>query len=123
MQTEPSVTPGPEVVLHAERLDVGMERDVVRAVVRRRVVAETQQVEVTVRREVLEVEYLPVDPGELGDAPPGERAPVVLVLSEEVPVVTTAVRPYERVVVDVVTRQQTETVKAVVGHEQVDIRT
>ena len=116
-------TPGPEVVLHEERLDVGTERDVVRAVVRRRVVEETRRLEVTVRREVLEVEYLPADESERA-APPGPApSPVVVVLSEEVPVVTLQTRPYERVTVTVDSVEEQQQVSAQVGREQVEVTT
>jgi stress response protein YsnF len=123
MPVEPSTTPGPQVVLHHERLDVQMEREVVRAVVHRRIVTESQTVEVTLRREVLEVEYVPVADGQ-APVPPGRSpAPVVVVLSEEVPVVTTAVRPYERVVVDVASVERAQEVTARISQERADITT
>ena len=123
MSVEPPVTAGPEVVLHHERMDVRMERDVVRAVVRRRIVSETRRIEVTVSREVLEVEYVPVSDEERA-APPGPPPePIVMVLSEEVPVVTTVARPYERVVVEVANIEESQDVTARVGQERVDITT
>ena len=123
MSVDPPVSSGPEVVLHAERLDVRMEQDVVRAVVRRRIVTETQRVEVTVRREVLEVEYAPVGDGDRPAHPGPTPEPIVMVLSEEVPVVHTAVRPYQRVVVDVTSIEQAQDVRARVAQERVDITT
>jgi stress response protein YsnF len=123
MTAEQPVTPGPEVVLHEERLDIGLERDVVRAVVRRRVVTETQSVEVTLRREVLEVEYLPATAEDDAVAPGPVPAPIVMVLSEEVPVVSTVARPYERVSIEVASIDGQQDVRATLGHEQVDIRT
>lgn len=121
MSLDPQVTPGPEVVLHRERLAVDWERDVVRAVVRRRIVTETRQVQVAVRREVLEVEYLPVAADQRGAEPAPAPEPVVLVLSEEVPVVSLVARPYERVVVDVATVQEPQVVRAELSEERVDV--
>lgn len=55
--------PAAEVVLHEERLRVGTRRmPVERVVVRRRVVTEVRHVQVTVRREELEVVRVPIEP-------------------------------------------------------------
>lgn len=102
---------GVEVVRHEERLRVGLERvpsERVRLV--RRIVTETRLVEVRVRREVLEIERSTAadvlaragEPGPYGftDAD-AARGPVVIVLHEEVPMITVEVRAAERVRVDV----------------------
>lgn len=93
----------PEVVLHEERLHVTTERLAVeRVVVRRRIVQEVRQVQVSVRREQFEIEHLDLSEAG-GDAVPDSdsraHAPLVIVLREEVPVVQLQVRPYEKVTV------------------------
>lgn len=122
MAAEPPITHGPEVVLHAEQLKVDVAAERRRAVVRRRIITETQQLEVNVRREVLEVEYLPAEnPGETSTDPaPG---PLVLVLSEEVPVVHLMTRPYEHVSVEVHVLEDQARVTEMVSHEQADLTT
>lgn len=103
--------------LHVHTVRVPVER--VRLV--RRVVTETRQLQVQVRREELHVERIAVADGEavpaeaVGGSPAGE---LVIVLSEEVPVLTTAVRPTERVRVSVVTVTGDRTVSADLRHEQ-----
>ena len=122
MSTEPTITPGPEVVLHEERVHVDVERGAERAVVRRRIVTEVRTVEVTVRREVLEVEHLPAEGPVLPSS--GEpRTQVELVLSEEVPVVTLQVQPYERVTVGVEMVTEQERVSTDVSQERVELTT
>jgi hypothetical protein len=111
-----------EVVLHEERVHVDVVREAVRAVVRRRIVTEVRTVEVTVRREVLEIEHLPAE----GPALPVAREPrqaVSLVLSEEVPVVTLQVQPYERVTLDVHTVAAEERVTTTSGQERAQLTT
>jgi hypothetical protein len=111
-----------EVVLHEERVHVDVVREAVRAVVRRRIVTEVRTVEVTVRREVLEVEHLPADGPALPVA--GEpRQALSLVLSEEVPVVTLQVQPYERVTLDVHTVTGEERVTTTSGQERAELTT
>jgi uncharacterized protein (TIGR02271 family) len=123
MPTDPPLTSGPDVVLHQEQLHIGVSRVAVRAVLRRRITTEVRQVEVTVRREVLEVEHLPVEQdGDIAGA--GQtRTPLVIVLSEEVPVVELRTRPYEQVTVDVETVTDQQPVSATVGRELADIST
>lgn len=120
-QNQPAHDPAAEVVLHEERLHVQVDRvPVERVVLRRRIVTEVRQVEVTVRREELDIVRVPATGQEpTRSAPP--RHPLVIVLSEEVPVIELATRPYEQVVVhvDAVTTQQQ--VSADVSREQVDI--
>ncbi len=115
-----------DLVLHQERAALGLTRLGLRAVVRRRVVTEVRQVEVTVRREVLDVEHLPLDPTADGSAPtlpaPGQTpAPLTIVLSEEVPVVKVETRPYERATVTVETFTEQQHVSATVGTEQAEL--
>lgn len=114
----------PQVVLHQERLDAGVDRVAVRAVLRKRITTEVRQVEVTVRREVLEVEHLPVtDQGAAAPVPVGDREPLVIVLSEEVPVVELRTRPYERVTVGVERVTEQRDVSAPVDTEHADVTT
>lgn len=122
MSTDQSSAPGPEVVLHEERAHVDVVREAVRAVVRRRIVTEVRTIEVTVRREVLEVEELPAE----GPAMPVATEPrhaLSLVLSEEVPVVQLQVQPYERVSIDVHPVAGEERVSTTRGEERVDLIT
>jgi uncharacterized protein (TIGR02271 family) len=109
-----------EVTRVEERLDVGTQVvPVERVLVRKRVVTETRQIEVQLRREELVVERTPVEPGRAGAGV--AREPVVLTLVEEEPVVTVRARPYERVtvVVDRVTEQRPVT--AELRREQVEV--
>ena len=97
--------PVTEVVLSAERVEVGTRRvPRERVRVRREVVTEEVSVVVTVRREVLRIEREPLagaqDDG-AGPAPTTAPPSLELVLSEERPVVSLEVVPYERVVVGV----------------------
>ena len=108
-----------EVVLHEERVHVDVVREAVRAVVRRRIVTEVRTIEVTVRREVLEVEHLPAEPSTLPVAQEPRQA-LSLVLSEEVPVVTLQVQPYERVTLDVHPGAAEERVTTTSGEERVE---
>jgi hypothetical protein len=122
MTPENAPSPATEVVLHEERVHVDVVRESVRAVVRRRIVSEVRTIEVTVRREVLEVEQLPAE----GPALPvsGEpRTALTVVLSEEVPVVSMQVQPYERVTVDVRNVQADERVTTTSGEERVELTT
>ena len=102
-----------EVVLSAEKLTAGTEWTVTGAVrFRRRIATYTRTVEVTVRREELQVEVRDVvDRGGVwvgtdyrGPAvavPSAVTRPGVFVLREEVPDVAVTVRPYERVIVNI----------------------
>ncbi|WP_127783585.1 DUF2382 domain-containing protein [Rhodococcus sp. X156] len=121
-----------------EELDVRVRRvPVERVRVRRRVVTETRQVSVDVRREELVLEHLPVaqtpddqvpdaqtpDQAAEGAAFGEEREPVVLVLHEEVPVVQLATRPYERVTVRVERVDGAHTISADLAREVVEVHT
>jgi stress response protein YsnF len=89
--------------------------------VRRRIVSETITVPVVVRREELVMDSLPVT----GAASPAEQpsAPLVIVLREEVPVVTFDVRPYERVTVSVVLIAEQQDITAELGSERLEVLT
>ncbi len=110
-----------EVVLHQEQLRVGTRRvPTEKVLVRRRVVTEVRQIEVTVRREELEVLRLPLDGHEqaqVGEPP----EPLVILLSEEVPLMQLRTRPYERVTVRVDTVSEPQVVTETVSREQVDV--
>lgn len=112
-----------EVVLHEEQLQVETERvSTHRVVLRRRIVTEVRQVEVTVRREELEVEHRPL-PGQPDTATDASSEPIVIVLSEEVPVVQLRTRPYEQVTVSVSTVAGEQDVAERVDREEAEIRT
>jgi stress response protein YsnF len=87
--------------------------------VRRRIVSETVMVPAVVRREELVIDRLPTADG----IPTTAEAslPLVLVLREEVPVVTVAVRPYERVTVRVVEVAGQQSITAALDREQVEV--
>lgn len=109
------------LLLSEQRLLVGTEwvpRE--RLTVRRRVVTETRQVTVTVRREELLVDSVSLD-DEVPVAAPSSRTPLVVVLHEEVPVVGVQVRPYERVTIGVERLQGHEVVEGELSREQADL--
>lgn len=115
-----------EMVLHEELLRVStrmVPAERVRFV--RRVVTETRMVEVRVRREVLDVERtrLDGDTADLGVPVTGgmEGPRVVLVLHEEVPVVTMTVRAVEQITATVTTVAGQTAVRAEVSSEQVEV--
>lgn len=99
---------------------------------RRRIVTETRTVEVTVRREELEIEDLHVTDrngalvgsaknGPVTDAPfPAE--PLVIVLQEEVPEVALQLRPYEQVIVTTTIGTRMGRVTSEVQREEVDVK-
>ncbi len=119
--SEPADTPDGTrpgaVVRSQERLLVSREWVAVERVrIRRRLVTEELLVPVTIRREELVIEQEPAaEPLRAlpGGAWPPSRAPLVITLHEEVPVVTLASRPYEQVTltVEVVGREQDVTVE------------
>lgn len=112
----------PEVVLHEERLDVDVRREATRAVVRRRILTEMRTIQVPVRREVLEVEHLPATDVAL-PVRPEPRRELVLVLSEEVPVVHLQVQPYERVTVSVEPVHEEQRLAVPVSAERAELST
>jgi stress response protein YsnF len=87
--------------------------------VRRRIVSETVAVPVVVRREELVIDRLSRADG----IPMAAEAalPLVVVLHEEVPVVTVAVRPYEQVTISVVEVAGQQTVTASLDREHVEV--
>ena len=93
----------------------------VKVLVRRRVVTEVRQIEVTVRREEIEVYRVPLDGHE--QAPVGgPPEPLVILLSEEVPVVQLQTRPYERVTVYVDTVTEQVAITEDLAREHADVR-
>jgi stress response protein YsnF len=92
--------------------------------VRTRVVTEVVRVDVEVRRQELVVERVPVDQVEASAAATtdlGEPGQVVVVLHEEVPVVTTEVRPVERVTVRARRVESTTPVTVDLSREVVEV--
>ena len=125
MPLPPQHSQGPQVVLHEERLLVGVERrPVERLLVRRVITSHTELLEVTVRREELQIERAPLDPATPGQAT-GTAAsrPLVVVLSQEVPVVQVATQPYERVTVHVDTVTDQQQVTETVNREHAEVLT
>ena len=118
-----------DVVRSEERSDVRVVRTAVETVrVSRRIVTETVQVPVTVRREELTVTRTPVTGSPATGAPrasgvAGQVEDLVLVLHEEVPVVSLQVRATERVTVGVDTVSTDEVVSADLRREQVEVET
>ncbi len=123
MTADPTAAAAVEVVLHEQHLQVGtVQVPVERVVLRRRVTTQVRQVEVTVRREELEVHRLPVQ-GDGTAGPHGSGPPVVIVLSEEVPVVHLHTRPYERVTVRVDAVRDAQEVTAILARERAEVTT
>lgn len=113
-----------EVVLSAERL----RHDVVRTPrervrISKHITTEVRTLEVPVRVERLVVEREPVaDPGRAAVAGPAEDpGELVVVLHEEVPVVSVQVRPTERVRFRVQRVTEERVVSDVLRHEEVDL--
>ena len=116
--------PAPEVLLHHERLIATTLREPVeRVVLRRRITTEVRQVQVTVRREELEIVRVPVAPGSQAVPVTRDAAPLVVTLSEEVPVVELRTRAYEQVTVHVDAVHGEQVVTADVGREQAEVVT
>ncbi len=115
--------PGAPSVLRSEQhLRIGYQRVATERVrVRRRVVSETRQLSVRVRREelVIDREPLPDSPVDTIGPPP---QPLVFVLREEVPVIDVRIRPYEEVTVTVelVTNEEAITTELDREHIQID---
>ncbi|TNM67360.1 DUF2382 domain-containing protein [Streptomyces sp. NP160] len=116
---------GTVVTLSAEQVDVAVHR-LPRERVRLRREIHTRQVEVTVtvRREVLRIERLPVeDGGPDGPAGPAHDAPLEITLHEERPVVAVEAVPYERVRIAVDAVPLTSRVDTTTRREVVDVTT
>ncbi len=122
MTTTPP-NPAVEIELREQQLQVDTVRvPVERVVLRRRIVTEVQQVQVTVRREELEIIREPLSgqpTGAPGEAPP----PLLIVLSREVPVVQLQRRPYEQVTVRVTSVEGQQQINESVSKEQVELTT
>jgi len=93
-----------------------------RVVLRRRISTEVRQVEVTVRREELQVIHLPLTGQPAGPAPQ-TPVPLVIVLSEEGPVVQLHTRPYEQVTVSVRTVTTEQELTGEADREQAEVTT
>ena len=104
-----------------QRLRVGSEWVAVEQVlIRRRIVTETVQLSVTVRREEL-VFAKSLVPQTVADSPLGFVRPFTTVLREEVPVISLVTRPYEQVAVSVVQVVGESTIATALASEQVEL--
>ncbi len=122
MTTTPP-NPAVEIELREQQLQVATVRvPVERVVLRRRIFTEVQQVQVTVRREELEIIREPLC-GQPTGAPGGAPPPLLIVLSREVPVVQLQRRPYEQVTVQVTSVEDQEQIHEAVSKEQVELTT
>ena len=115
---------GVEVIRSEEQLRVGTTWQAVERVrLARRIVTEVRQIEVEVRREELVVQRESMaDPrdGYVPEAPePVTGEDIVMVLAEEVPLITMGTRPYERVRVRVQRVTEERAVSEQVRHEEV----
>ena len=115
--------PAAQIELREQQLQVDTVRvPVERVVLRRRIVTEIQQVQVTVRREELEIIREPASgqpTGVRGEAPP----PLLIVLSREVPVVQLQRHPYEQVTVQVRRVEGQQQINETVSKEQAELTT
>ncbi len=113
--------PAVEIELREQQLQVDTVRVAVeRVVLRRRIVTEVQQVQVSVRREELEIVREPLSgqpTGVPGEAPP----PLLIVLSREVPVVQLQRHPYEQVTVQVRRGEGQQQINETVSKEQAEL--
>ncbi len=115
--------PAVEIELREQQLQVDTVRvPVQRVVLRRRIVTEVQQVQVTVRREELEIIREPLF-GQPTGAPGAAPPPLLILLSREVPVVQLQRRPYEQVTVQVRRVDGYEQINESVSKEQVELTT
>jgi len=110
-----------EVVLSAERLSVGVERvPAGRVRISKRIVEELRTVQVPLRREELVITQEPLaSDGPLTAGRPAQD--LVLVLREEVPVVSVTTQAYERVVVSVETVHTEETLRTELRTEHASV--
>jgi stress response protein YsnF len=118
--TEPAGKSAP-LVLSAQEL-VQLPSDwvaVERLRVQRRVFSETVMVPAVVRREELVIDRLSRADGIATAAE--ASLPLVVVLREEVPVVTVEVRPYEQVTIRVVEVAGQQSITAALDREQVEV--
>lgn len=111
-----------EIIRSEEQLRVEVVRTAVETVrVTRRIVTETVQLPVTIRREEISVTRIPATGSRPTDASPDWIEDLVLVLHEEVPVVSLQVRATERITVGVDTVTTEQVVSADVRREQVEV--
>jgi uncharacterized protein (TIGR02271 family) len=94
-----------------------------RVVARRRIVSETVQIAVTIRREELVIERSTVEGAPAGDPSPVQVPPLVVVLREEVPVVTLEVQPYARASVSIVQIAGEQNVTTSLDSERIHVET
>ena len=121
MTTTPP-NPAVEIELREQQLQVATVRvPVERVVLRRRIVTEVQQVQVTVRREELEIIREPLSGQPTGA--PGAPPPLLIVLSREVPVVQLQRRPYEQVTAQVRRVEGQQQINESVSKEQAELTT
>lgn len=116
----------PQVVLHEQRLLVGTVRvPTEQVVLRRRITTSVRQVQVTVRREELEVHRVPLTDQEAaaGAPVPAAGPPLVILLSEEIPVVQVVTRPYEQVTVHVDTATGQQQITQDLSRERAEVTT
>ena len=130
---QPGDAPAPtgvEVIRSQEQLRVGTTWEAVERVrLARRIVTEVRQIDVEVCREELVVERDAITdlPDGSWSEPVGSAAPqpdgaeIVMVLSEEVPMITMRTRPYERVRARVAQVTEERAVTEQVRHEEVVI--
>ena len=115
------------VVAYGERPVLGSEWVVSgRLRLRREIQTSTRSIEVTVRREVLTIDYDvngQLAPLEVAGEPPADRDPVRIVLHEEIPQLTTQSVPYEIVTAHVMRAVTQQTVGTQLTREQIVVET
>ncbi len=130
MTLDPDPALGPPVVLHEQRLRVATSwQPTERLIVRRVITTQTRQIEVTVRREELRLERQPahdLPTGQVKDATSVPRDPsdgpvLVIVLSQEEPVVHLRSRPYEQVSIHLDTVTEQQQVNMALSREQAEV--
>jgi len=123
MTTTPPPGATAQVELREQRLQVAaVSVAVERVVLRRRIVTEVQQIQVTVRREELEIVREPLS-GQPTGAPGAAQPPLLIVLSREVPVVQLQRHPYEQVTARVTSVQGQQQINESVSKEQAELTT
>jgi uncharacterized protein (TIGR02271 family) len=113
----------PSVLRSEQHLRIDRQRVAAERVrVRRRVVSETRQLSVTVRREELVIDREPLydSPVDTIGPPPD---PLVFVLFEEVPVIDLRTRPYEEVTLTVELVTNEEPITTELDSEHIQVKT